>query len=151
MVKYLVEHGACIFATTFPDKETAAQKCEEGEEGFDRCSQYLLRKNFFLFFSTNFRKEKHSINFCFLFVFSSLITDIQDSLGIMNDGLVYAVYDYEAQSSDELSFKDGDGIAILKRGDEDEKDWWWARLNDKEGYVPRNLLGVRKLIEYHND
>ncbi|XP_053213340.1 putative uncharacterized protein DDB_G0286901 [Panonychus citri] len=110
MVKYLVEHGACIFATTFPDKETAAQKCEEGEEGFDRCSQYLLH--------------------------------IQDSLGIMNDGIVYAVYDYDSQSSDELSFKDSDCITILRRGDEDEKDWWWARLSDKEGYVPRNLLGL---------
>ena len=28
------------------------------------------------------------------------------------------------------------------REDEDEIEWWWARLNDKEGYVPRNLLGV---------
>jgi apoptosis-stimulating of p53 protein 1 len=41
MVRFLVEHGACIFATTFSDHETAAEKCEEDEEGFDGCSEYL--------------------------------------------------------------------------------------------------------------
>lgn len=41
MVRFLVEHGACIFATTLSDQETAAEKCEEDEEGFDGCSEYL--------------------------------------------------------------------------------------------------------------
>ena len=33
--------GACIFATTLSDHETAAEKCEEDEEGYDGCSEYL--------------------------------------------------------------------------------------------------------------
>ncbi len=41
MVKLLVEHGACIFATTISDHETAAEKCEEDEDGYDGCSEYL--------------------------------------------------------------------------------------------------------------
>lgn len=41
MIKFLVQSGACIFATTFSDHETAAEKCEEDEENFDGCSQYL--------------------------------------------------------------------------------------------------------------
>ena len=41
MVRFLVEHGACVFATTLSDHETAAEKCEEDEEGFDGCSEYL--------------------------------------------------------------------------------------------------------------
>ena len=41
MVRFLVEHGACIFATTLSDQETAAEKCEEDEEGFDGCSEFL--------------------------------------------------------------------------------------------------------------
>lgn len=45
MVKFLVEHGACIFATTLSDHETAAEKCEEDEEGFDGCSEYLYSKS----------------------------------------------------------------------------------------------------------
>ncbi|XP_073946165.1 ankyrin-repeat, SH3-domain, and Proline-rich-region containing Protein isoform X3 [Choristoneura fumiferana] len=41
MVRFLVDNGACIFATTLSDHETAAEKCEEDEEGFDGCSEYL--------------------------------------------------------------------------------------------------------------
>lgn len=44
MIKFLVQSGACIFATTFSDQETAAEKCEEDEENFDGCSQYLYGK-----------------------------------------------------------------------------------------------------------
>lgn len=42
MVQFLVEHGACIYATTTRDNETAAEKCEEEEENYTACSQYLL-------------------------------------------------------------------------------------------------------------
>lgn len=63
-------------------------------------------------------------------------------MGIMNKGVIYGLWDYEAQNDDELSMKEGDCMTILRREDEDEIEWWWARLNDKEGYVPRNLLGV---------
>lgn len=60
----------------------------------------------------------------------------------MNKGVVYALWEYEAQSADELSFQEGDAITVLRRKDDAETDWWWSKLNDKEGYVPRNLLGV---------
>lgn len=60
----------------------------------------------------------------------------------MNKGTVYALWDYEAQNSDELSFHEGDALTILRRKDENETEWWWARLGDREGYVPKNLLGV---------
>ncbi|GIX81447.1 apoptosis-stimulating of p53 protein 1 [Caerostris extrusa] len=109
MVKFLVERGACIFATTLSDHETAAEKCEEDEEGFDGCSEYLY--------------------------------SLQENLGVMNNGIVYAVYDYEGQNADELSFKDGDMLTVLRKGDDEESEWWWSRLLDEEGYVPRNLLG----------
>lgn len=61
---------------------------------------------------------------------------------MMNKGVVYALWGYEAQNSDELSFHEGDAITILRRKDEHETQWWWARLGDREGYAPRNLLGV---------
>jgi apoptosis-stimulating of p53 protein 1 len=65
---------------------------------------------------------------------------------VINDGLVYALYDYDLNSSEdnELEFKDGDQLIILRRGDENENEWWWARHENtkKEGYVPRNYLGV---------
>lgn len=62
----------------------------------------------------------------------------------MNKGTVYALWDYQAQSDDELTFSEGDTISVLRRQDDNETDWWWARLDDAEGYVPRNLLGVRE-------
>lgn len=67
---------------------------------------------------------------------------MQEKLGVMNKGSVYALWNYEAQSPDELSFHEGDAITILRRRDDTETEWWWARLHEHEGYVPRNLLGV---------
>ncbi|KAL7992700.1 hypothetical protein Chor_016956 [Crotalus horridus] len=110
LCKLLVESGAAIFASTISDIETAADKCEEMEEGYIQCSQFLY--------------------------------GVQEKLGVMNKGIVYALWDYEAQNNDELSFHEGDALTILRRKDDNETDWWWARLNDKEGYVPKNLLGV---------
>ncbi|MEQ2200495.1 hypothetical protein XENOCAPTIV_030231, partial [Xenoophorus captivus] len=105
---------AAIFASTISDVETAADKCEEMEEGYIQCSQFLY--------------------------------GVQEKLGVMNKGTVYALWDYDTQSPDELSFREGDAITILRRQDENETEWWWSRLEDKEGYVPRNLLGVRRNI-----
>ena len=67
---------------------------------------------------------------------------MQEKLGVMNKGTVYALWQYEAQGSDELSITEGDAITVLRRHDDAETDWWWARLDDGEGYIPRNLLGV---------
>lgn len=111
MVKFLVESGACLFASTLSDHETPAEKCEEDEEGFDGCSEYLY--------------------------------SIQEKLGILNGGEVYAVFSYDAQQADELSFSVNDHLIILRKGDDAEREWWWAKdRNDQEGYVPRNLLGL---------
>uniref|UniRef100_A0A8C3KTI0 Tumor protein p53 binding protein 2 n=1 Tax=Calidris pygmaea TaxID=425635 RepID=A0A8C3KTI0_9CHAR len=113
--KFLVESGAAVFAMTYSDMQTAADKCEEMEEGYTQCSQFLY--------------------------------GVQEKMGIMNKGVIYGLWDYEAQNDDELSMKEGDCMTILRREDEDEIEWWWARLNDKEGYVPRNLLGLYPRIK----
>ncbi len=67
-------------------------------------------------------------------------------MGVINNGLVYALYDYEPNPlvEDELEFKDGDKLIILRRGDDNESQWWWAKHENtgKEGYIPRNYLGV---------
>lgn len=44
LCKLLVESGAAIFASTISDVETAADKCEEMEEGYIQCSQFLYGK-----------------------------------------------------------------------------------------------------------
>ncbi|XP_037606635.1 protein phosphatase 1, regulatory subunit 13Bb isoform X4 [Sebastes umbrosus] len=115
LCKVLVESGAAIFASTISDVETAADKCEEMEEGFIQCSQFLY--------------------------------GVQEKLGVMNKGTVYALWDYKVQNQDELPFGEGDAITILRRQDDSETEWWWARLEDNEGYVPRNLLGLYPRIK----
>ncbi|KAM6165363.1 apoptosis-stimulating of p53 protein 2 isoform 2-T2 [Erethizon dorsatum] len=113
--KFLVESGAAVFAMTYSDMQTAADKCEEMEEGYTQCSQFLY--------------------------------GVQEKMGIMNKGVIYALWDYEPQNADELPMKEGDCMTIVRREDEDEIEWWWARLSDQEGYVPRNLLGLYPRIK----
>ncbi|XP_023256918.1 apoptosis-stimulating of p53 protein 2-like [Seriola lalandi dorsalis] len=108
--KFLVESGAAVFATTYSDMQTAADKCEEMEDGYAQCSQFLY--------------------------------GVQEKMGVMNRGVVYALWDYEPQSDDELGFSEGDCMTVLRQKDEVETEWWWARCADREGYIPRNLLGL---------
>lgn len=74
---------------------------------------------------------------------------VQEKMGIMNRGVVYALWDYSAENPDELSFHEGDCMTIVRREDEDEIEWWWARMGDTEGYIPRNLLGVSYESAYY--
>ncbi|XP_036381979.1 apoptosis-stimulating of p53 protein 2-like isoform X1 [Megalops cyprinoides] len=113
--KFLVESGAAVFATTYSDMQTAADKCEEMEEGYAQCSQFLY--------------------------------GVQEKMGIMNRGVVYALWDYQNENDDELSFREGDCMTVVRREDEDEVEWWWARMGETEGYIPRNLLGLYPRIK----
>ncbi|XP_029376298.1 apoptosis-stimulating of p53 protein 2a isoform X2 [Echeneis naucrates] len=113
--KFLVESGAAVFAMTYSDMQTAADKCEEMEEGYTQCSQFLY--------------------------------GVQEKMGIMNRGVVYGLWDYTDENPDELSFHEGECMTIIRREDEDEIEWWWARMGDIEGYIPRNLLGLYPRIK----
>ena len=71
-----------------------------------------------------------------------LAADVEAQLGTANGGTVYCLYDYTAHKSDELSFHAGDQCVILRKEDDLESDWWWASLQQKEGYIPKNYIGV---------
>lgn len=60
----------------------------------------------------------------------------------MNDGWVYATSNFANVCSDELVLHAGERLKILRRGDENESEWWWAKNGDNEGYVPQSLLAV---------
>eukprot|EP01133_Synstelium_polycarpum_P004330 gene4330-5057_t len=50
---------------------------------------------------------------------------------------VKALYDYDAASQDELSFKEGDQIAIIQK---DNGGWWEGELKGKRGWIPANYV-----------
>lgn len=75
-------------------------------------------------------------------ILNGLPSGVQEKMGIMNRGVVYGLWDYTGENPDELSFREGDCMTIIRREDEDEIEWWWARMGETEGYIPRNLLGV---------
>lgn len=60
-------------------------------------------------------------------------------------GVYTAVYDYQSQGDDQLSFKEGDLLCVLEKPEDD--DWWKAKkkgdtLDEDEpvGLVPSNYV-----------
>jgi len=108
---YLVEHGASVFAMTYSDRQTAAEKCSHLEENYEQCFEYLH--------------------------------ECKEKIGRINGGEVCSLYEYDAEREDELSFHCGEQLRIVRRGDVNEREWWWAENRRKQaGYVPYNLLGI---------
>lgn len=61
--------------------------------------------------------------------------------------LVYAdaVWDRDAQDSDEISFEVGDVIEILDMTDD---VWWQGSVHDTVGWFPASFVRVRELYTY---
>ena len=62
--------------------------------------------------------------------------------------LFVALYDYDARTNEDLSFKKEDILELLNDA---QGDWWFARIRTKsgksEGYVPSNYLAKVKSLE----
>jgi len=52
---------------------------------------------------------------------------------------VRGVYDYTATADTELSFKEGDIFYVTLQ---DDSGWWYATIDDKQGFVPENYVEV---------
>ena len=123
MIKFLIQHGASVYATTVSDNETSIKKCEEDEEGFEPCYEYLM--------------------------------SAQKNLGdkSFNNGIVYALYTFDAENDDEISFKSGEELIVLDKHEneleenDEHNGWWTAKLvnGGQQGLVPINYLGVNIL------
>lgn len=62
--------------------------------------------------------------------------------------LFVALYDYEARTNEDLSFKKGEVLDLV---DDSQGDWWLARVVTQDGvsqgYIPSNFLAKAKSIE----
>ncbi|XP_050170154.1 relA-associated inhibitor [Myiozetetes cayanensis] len=73
---------------------------------------------------------------------TTYLTEVEQGMGVLNSGVVYALWDYSAEFGDELSFREGEPVTVLRRQPPEELDWWWGSLYGHEGYVPRNYFGL---------
>ena len=51
--------------------------------------------------------------------------------------MVKAIYPYEPQGTDDLTFQEGELIELVK---EDPSGWWTGKLRGKEGLFPGNYV-----------
>ncbi len=69
---------------------------------------------------------------------------VQDSPS--NVKIFVALYDYDARTDEDLSFKKGEHLEILN---DTQGDWWYARSKTTklEGYIPSNYVAKLKSLE----
>lgn len=68
------------------------------------------------------------------------------SLQLISDGsVVYAegLWDHVTMDDQELGFKAGDVIEVV---DATNKEWWWGRIMDSEGWFPASFVRVRNSV-----
>ncbi|XP_077545958.1 tyrosine-protein kinase Src42A isoform X1 [Haemaphysalis longicornis] len=73
--------------------------------------------------------------------------DVETSAGPGGGGKIFvALYDYDARTDEDLSFKKGEHLEILN---DTQGDWWFARSKStkQEGYIPSNYVAKLKSIE----
>ncbi|GLV36493.1 Src oncogene at 42A [Carabus blaptoides fortunei] len=63
-----------------------------------------------------------------------------------NAKIFVALYDYDARTDEDLSFRKGEHLEILN---DTQGDWWLARSKRtrQEGYIPSNYVAKLKSIE----
>ena len=55
--------------------------------------------------------------------------------------MVRAEYDYSAQGREELTFREGDIIKVIR---EEDNTWWCGEFRGKTGMFPRDFVSVIK-------
>ncbi|KAG0728682.1 Tyrosine-protein kinase Src42A [Chionoecetes opilio] len=77
----------------------------------------------------------------------SPLPSLPDSEGTANTSKIFvALYDYDARTDEDLSFRKGEHLEILN---DTQGDWWFARskATKQEGYIPSNYVAKLKSIE----
>ncbi len=67
-------------------------------------------------------------------------------LQLISDGSVVfaeALWDHVTMDDQELGFKAGDVIEVV---DATNKEWWWGRILDSEGWFPASFVRVRHTL-----
>ncbi|XP_053964933.1 tyrosine-protein kinase Src42A-like isoform X1 [Anastrepha ludens] len=70
----------------------------------------------------------------------------ENEISNANAKIFVALYDYDARTDEDLSFRKGEHLEILN---DTQGDWWLARSKKtrQEGYIPSNYVAKLKSIE----
>jgi hypothetical protein len=73
-------------------------------------------------------------------------SNINMNMSSANGKVFVALYDYDARTDEDLSFKKGEHLEIIN---DTQGDWWFARSKTTklEGYIPSNYVAKLKSIE----
>ena len=68
------------------------------------------------------------------------------NMGTSNAKVFVALYDYDARTDEDLSFKKGEQLMIVN---DTQGDWWYAKSKSTklEGYIPSNYVAKLESIE----
>lgn len=74
------------------------------------------------------------------------VTPEPEASSSTNAKIFVALYDYDARTDEDLSFRKGEHLEILN---DTQGDWWLARskATKQEGYIPSNYVAKLKSIE----
>ena len=64
----------------------------------------------------------------------------------MVEQVFVALYDYDARTDEDLSFKKGEHMYVIN---DTQGEWWFARshTNKHEGYIPSNYVAKLQSVE----
>lgn len=77
---------------------------------------------------------------------SQVLPPIPTSLSTQERKIFIALYDYDARTNEDLSFKKGEKLEIVN--DIDGGDWWQARslATNSVGYIPSNYVAPQSSL-----
>lgn len=96
--------------------------------------------------SNSVQRENVSAGNAFVHNESSLPPTVTVQESPASQKLFLALYDYDARTDEDLSFKKGDVLEVIN---DTQGDWWYARSKTSklEGYIPSNYVAKLRSLE----
>ena len=93
------------------------------------------------------QKYKHEIVRDFMISYIFVFWLLSDGQTLVNQSKIFvALYDYDARTDEDLSFKKGEHLYIIN---DTQGEWWFARSHTSklEGYIPSNYVAKLQSVE----
>ena len=76
-----------------------------------------------------------------------LYVAMETDLGVVNGGMVFALFSRQQEDDGELELDEGDRLTVLNRHHGNDTGWWLVRNgHGQEGEVPHTYLGPYRRV-----